>query len=371
MSDLQSSLLIIGAVVVIGVIGYNWLQQWLLRRKLERSFGDKPADVLLHEARSEAPPPRIEPQLQGGAQDVDEPPQSTTPVKAAQASATKAAEDVKLPDVPGFDLLIDFIAGIDAAQPISGAGLAELHTRAGATAKRLRIVGYNAVSSQWEDAPRLSGGRYAHLRIALQLLNRKGVVDVATLTAIMEAVRECAARFDACAHCPDVEAAAMSARELDRDCSEVDISIGMNVVPAPGETFAGTRIRTSAEKAGFKLEPQGVFHYRDSARRTLFTLVNHEPAPFLAEQIKQLTTSGITLLLDVPRVSDGHTAIELMVRTGALLADELGGTLVDDNGVTLNDKSVRAIDQQLTTLHAKLDARGIPAGSERALRLFS
>lgn len=370
MSELQRALLIIGAIVVISVIAYNWVQQWLLRRRLERSFGDKPADVLLHEPRSDPPSTRIEPQLQDAAHDSEvQPP--VTAVKPEVASAAAVADGAKLPDVPGFDPLIDFIAGIDAAQPISGAGLAELHTRAGATAKRLRIVGYNTVSSLWEDAPRLSGGRYAHLRVALQLLNRKGVVDVATLSVISEAVHECAARFDASAHCPDAQVAMASARELDRECSEVDISIGMNVVPAAGAAFAGTRIRASAEKGGFKLEPQGVFHYRDSARRTLFTLVNHEPAPFVAEQMKQLTTSGITLLLDVPRVSDGHTAIELMLRTGAMLAEELGGTLVDDNGVALNDKSVRAIDQQLTTLHAKLDALGIPAGSERALRLFS
>ena len=35
----------------------------------------------------------------------------------------------------------------------------------------------------------------------------------------------------------------------------------------------------------------------------------HEPAPFLPEQIKQLTTDGITLLLDVPRVADGHVLV--------------------------------------------------------------
>lgn len=369
MSDLQRALLIIGAVVVICVIGYNWLQQWLLRRKLERSFGEKPADVLLHEPLSQAPTPRIEPQLQGASHDTDAALRSM-PLTLEGTSAA-AADTVKLPDVPGFDPLIDFITGIDAAEPISGAGLAELHTRVGAGGKRLRIVGYNTVSSQWEDAPRLSGGRYAHLRIAVQLLDRKGVVDVDTLSAIAQAVRECAADFGASVSCPNVDAAVMAARELDNECSEIDISIGMNVAPPSGATFAGTRIRASAEKVGFKLEPSGVFHYRDSARRTLFTLVNQEPAPFLAEQIKQLSTSGVTLLLDVPRVSDGHTALELMLRTGRMLAGDLGGTLVDDNRTPLNDNSVRAIDQQLATTHARMQARGIPAGGERALRLFS
>ena len=50
---------------------------------------------------------------------------------------------------------------------------------------------------------------------------------------------------------------------------------------------------------------------------------------------------------------------------------ELAGTLVDDNRVPLNDRSVLAIRQQLKSIHAKMEARGMPAGSERALRLFS
>jgi hypothetical protein len=45
--------------------------------------------------------------------------------------------------------------------------------------------------------------------------------------------------------------------------------------------------------------------------------------------------------------------------------------LVDDNRVPLTDNSVRAIQQQLKAIHAKMEARGMPAGSERALRLFS
>jgi FtsZ-interacting cell division protein ZipA len=114
-----------------------------------------------------------------------------------------------------------------------------------------------------------------------------------------------------------------------------------------------------------------VFHYRDESRQTLFTLDNHEPAPFLPEQIKHLSTGGVTLLLDVPRVADGQAALELMLALGVQLAQELGGTLVDDNRVPLNDNAVRAIQQQLQSIHARMEARGLPAGSERALRLFS
>jgi FtsZ-interacting cell division protein ZipA len=371
MSDLQVSLLIIGAVVVGGVTAFNWFQQWRLRRKLEDAFGDRPEDVLLREEAPRAPAARVEPQLSAVRGTDENPVASVAAHPDAPADAVRSEALSALPEVAGFDPTIDYITAIDAAEPISAAGLAELHTRAAAAGKRFRVMGYNEDLHDWEEAGRLSGGRYAHLRLAVQLLSRKGIVDTAALTTICDAVRECAARFSASAHCPDVHTAAVAARDLDAYCADVDIAIGVNVVPPEGQTFPGIRIRTLAESVGFKLEPDGVFHYRDSMRNTLFTLDNHEPAPFLPEQIKHLTTSGVTLLLDVPRVADGYTALEIMLKTGKALAEGLGGTLVDDNRVPLSDNSVRAIQHQLKSIHAKMQERGMAPGSERALRLFS
>jgi FtsZ-interacting cell division protein ZipA len=151
----------------------------------------------------------------------------------------------------------------------------------------------------------------------------------------------------------------------------VDVSIGVNVVSGAGSTFAGSRIRALAEAAGLKLESDGLFHYRDERQQTLFTLDNQEPAPFVPEQMKQLNTSGVTLVLDVPRVADGRAALELMLKTGAQLAANLDGALVDDNRVALSEKAVSAIEQQLTSIHSRMEAQGVRAGGDRALRLFS
>jgi FtsZ-interacting cell division protein ZipA len=375
MSDLQVSLLIIGAIVVGGVTAFNWFQQWRLRRKLEHAFGEKHEDVLLREdaLREQPQPERLEPQIAPAARaETPEPktppalPREIIPVQPDPPPRSAAG----LPPVPGFDPAIDYLVSIDAVEPISAAGLAELHTRAAACGRRFRIAGYNAAVSTWEEAGRLSGGRYAHLRMALQLVNRGGPVESAALTAFCGAAQECAQHFAATASCPDVEASLAKAREVDAFCADVDVAIGINVVASSGK-FSGTRIRSLAEAAGLKLESTGLFHYRDEEGRTLFTLDNHEPQPFLPEQIKHLSTGGMTLLLDVARVAGGHETLETMVDIGRELARELGGMLVDDNRVPLTDNSVRAIQQQLKAIHAKMEARGMPAGSERALRLFS
>jgi hypothetical protein len=371
MSDLQLSLLIIGVIVVGGVGAYNWYQQWRLRRAIEHGIAEKHEDMLARERTPRDVSPRIEPQI-GRREPVgtsDSERTGNVPdamVEAQEASALTAA----VPPVPGFDPAMDYIVSIDAQEPISAAGLAELHTRAAACGRRFRVAGYNENEDTWEEAARLGGGRYAHLKLALQLVNRGGVVDKAALASFCAAARECAERFGARATCPDVDAALATAHELDAFCSDVDIAIGVNIVAADGK-FQGTRIRSLAEAAGFRLEPHGEFHYRDAAHHTLFTLDNHEPAPFLPEQVKQLSTTGVTLLLDVPRVADGSATLERMLKIGGELAQELGGSLVDDNRVPLNDKAVQAIQQQLRQIHGRMEAHGMPPGSERALRLFS
>jgi FtsZ-interacting cell division protein ZipA len=369
MTDLQVSLLVIGAIVIAAVMGYNWFQQWRLKRRLEEASASERADVHVREAAVDPrSPSRVEPQLFDPAPPASGP--AEWPVVPPFEPLERADADTSaLPTAPGFDPEIDFIVGIDGADPISPSALAELHTRAAACGRRFRIAGYDG--EDWQEAGRLSGGRYAHLRMALQLVTRKGAVDAAALAAFCAAAQECAVRSGARAACPDIEGALKRARELDRFCAEVDVAIGVNVIAPEDARFTGPRIKSVAESLAFQLEPDGVFHYTDEARRTLFTLDNQESEPFLPERVKQITTGGVTLVLDVPRVADGAAALDIMLHRGRELAAGLGGTLVDDNRVPLTDRSVRAIREQLVSIHESMEARGTPPGSARALRLFS
>jgi len=53
------------------------------------------------------------------------------------------------------------------------------------------------------------------------------------------------------------------------------------------------------------------------------------------------------------------------------LAAALEGRLVEDNRALLSEAGLARIREQVLTIHAKMDLQGIPAGSPRALRLFS
>jgi len=365
-NDLQFSLLVIGATIIGGVCLYNWVQERSVRKRLDRAFANAHDDALLEGAPESADNGRIEPQLPPAAKGApgaraESGPEGAVAAARASRSSTSAELDPEL----------DFVAEIAAGEPVAPAVLEELLSKVADCGRPVRALGLNPDTGMWEELARGGPARYARLRLGLQLVNRSGSADAAQLSMFCDAARACAGKVAGSAACSDVQEALRTAHELDGFCSSVDVAIGINIVAREDARFPGARIREVAEAAGFMLEPDGAFHFRDARRRTLFVLDNQEPAPFLPGEIKSLATRGITLTLDVPRVADGAGALDRMVDIGRELAVALGGALVDDNRVALSEAGIARIGQQLGSIHAALAARGIAAGGERALRLFS
>jgi hypothetical protein len=226
--------------------------------------------------------PRVEPKLH-----------AAPPLKARDAAAAPAEAQV--------DPVIDYVVEVSTPHPQDGSDLRrELLELSAGWRKTVLVTGYDTASGEWR--PAANGSEFPQLRFALQMSNRAGCIDQAQLTAFRDAVLKWAETAQADAKCPDVTEAHAMAVELDRFCADVDIAIGVNVVSSDGNPFPGTKIRALAEAGGLKLEPEGVFYARNADGDTLFTLDNHEPMPFVPEQMKSLTTSGLTFLLDVPRV---------------------------------------------------------------------
>jgi hypothetical protein len=372
MSDLQISLVVIGAVVVGAVYLYNWLQERRYRRRLRQVFGHAPDDVLLRSGiESVHADGRLEPQLEGSPRPAPTSPEEGEHRLPVPAAASGPVAPRGAPAVSSFDTVLDYVVEIESDTPVADSVIGELTSKIAACGKPSRAAGFNTESGDWEDLARSAGARYARLKLALQLVNRSGPVNAAQLATFCDAVKGCADKIPARVTCPDTQAALKAARDLDAFCGDVDVAIGVNIIAEEDGAFSGTKIRGLAEAAGLKLEPDGVFHCRDERRHTLFTLDNHEPAPFLPEQIKSLSTRGITLLLDVPRVANGIAVLERMLEIARSFATAVGGRLVDDNRVALSDAGVSRIKEQLRSIHAAMEMRGIPAGGARALRLFS
>ena len=368
MSDLQISLLGIGIVVIGGVLLYNWYQARRLRRRLGEAFSETHQDVLLDErtAGRTGGAARTEPQLAAD--------QETGLSKQPQSSPS-AASAKGVPEPPlamaGIDERIDCVATLTSDTPLTVAQVSELLSGVAACGRTWRGAGFNAATGKWEEINRAVTAQYAQLRLALQMANRGGAISPVQLGAFCDAIHAAAARTAATAQCPDTDSVLRAAQELDLFCADVDVAIGVNVIAAEGETFPGARVRALVEGEGFALEPDGVFHLENEQSQTLLTLSNQEALAFLPEAINGMTTRGLTLLLDVPRVAAAEQALQRMFELGKSLSVTLKGRLVDDNRATLTAASMEHIRQQLKDIHFAMNERGIAPGSVRALRLFS
>lgn len=359
MSDLQIGLLILGAFIVTGVVAFNWWQERQFRRRAELGVRRPDVDILLEAGAGASgrgrEQPRIEPQFE-----------------AHQSASRQPAVAGTGNERPGAapDSAIDYIAELRAGEVIPAPAIKALETAFAAVGRRVKLSGYDYHARTWEPVTEPDHW-YTSLRLSLQLVDRDGPVTQEQLNTVASLTREHAQRISAIAELPEIEVALQKAAELDEFCSDVDVIVGINVIAQTGQLFNGTQIKAIAEANGMQLQSRGVFVCHDEDGKLLFTLDNQDSRPFRAEHLRQLTTPGITFLLDVPRTLDGLKVFDRLVATSTQFAKSLDGMLADDNRVALNDVGLDKIRNQLRAIYSKMEHRGIPAGSAAAQRLFS
>ena len=168
------------------------------------------------------------------------------------------------------------------------------------------------------------------VQAALQLVSRDGVASEAELLEFRAAVETLAAKIGATIAAPEMREALEGARELDRACAEADIQVALHV--------AGIAPPAGIDASVFRVESR---------------------------------EDGVTLSLDLGRTRDPARAYEAMARTALELAAAGGGRVVDDNGLTLDERALATIGAQLEAMRRMLAERGIEPGSPLALRVFS
>ena len=359
MSDLQLSLLVIGILIVVATYFFNRLQERKYRRKSESAFENDMQDVLLGPQGSASPvDDRVEPQLREPViEDKDNALEKPLPV-ADRAPAVLDSE-------------ILFIAEMSRAEAFPPDVIRTLLKYLLEFGRRITCLGYREKNASWEKLEEAAEPRYIRIKIGLQLADRSGFVNESQLALFCDMLQGLAENTGAAIQFPERRTALGNAAELDKFCAEVDISIGLNVIAQEGQTFQGTKLRALSEAAGLKLQDDGAFHCFNEHGDSLFTLSCHEAVSFTPEQIKNLSVSGVTFLLDVPRVASGIRVFDQMLACARQFAASLNGILVDDNRIPLNDSGIEKIRQQLRAVYTAMERRNISAGSVRALRLFS
>lgn len=378
MSELQINLIVIGIVIIGGVVFYNWMQQRRYQRNTEKVFHNKYEDVLL-EAEKISDTERVEPQLN---KDIKEDLKVEPTIKEKQTAekdnkpelkSLNTASETAKPVKVYSNGVVDYVVSIQPGDPVTFSNLTEILQRKFDFGKPVRWFGQKNTGAFWEEITTESDSKknYYGVRACLQLADRSGPVSEVSLSEFRDMVQSFAESINAVAEAPDIKEAYSRAVLLDQFCAEVDVMIGINVISKDGGAFTGTKIRALAEASGFKLEGGGAFNFREGSDDEIkFTLNNYESTPFLPDNIRTLTTNGVTFLLDVPRIKHGERVFDQMTHLSRIFATTLGGIMVDDNRVPLSDSGIDKIKLKLSGIQTVMKSKDFPAGGEIAQRLF-
>ncbi|HRO36385.1 cell division protein ZipA C-terminal FtsZ-binding domain-containing protein [Thauera sp.] len=357
-SELQIALIGAGIAAVVLVVGYNKWQERRHRREAERAFKSDHRDVLLEPREEPSAGERREPGI-GGADD--------EPRRFSEAPVKRSAPELPRLLDPRADCVIRLetiealeVGRIWAIQAEQLAGLG----------KPVYWFGFNDAENVWQPIGPDSTGACHWFCAALQLVNRQGSIGETDFMRFSGGVQRVAdALMSLPPALPPRGETLRNATELDRFCADVDVQIGINVVSRDGQ-FEGRAIHAVAEKHGLRLGSDGAYHMVDG-EHSVFTVANLESGRFSPESLKGLVTRGLTLVIDVPRVSNGGAAFDRMMRMATTLAGELGGDVVDDNRAPFGAEAAAIIRSQIGQFQIRMADHDIPAGSPLALRLFS
>jgi len=343
MSEFQLSLLSIGVVVIVAVYAYGRWQQWRYQRSV-----NKPE---VAEVRELVRPPVV----------------SETPTDSEQTHfipASNADTDEKL------DERTDYIVHFILKFPLTAQALDGFWARRFDYGKTVQAIGCNAATGAWERV--IPEGRlsYSEFKIGLQLVDRSGAISDTRLADFRELLGEIGRKLEADLTLPMVDNAMLRARELDKFCAEVDQIVGINIVPNNERILFASELANTLQTVGMSLQADGTFHQIDEAGATLFTLSSADGAPFQHHTLDQMHVGNLTLLLDIPRVSDPVIHFDEMTMLAMEVAAILRANLVDDQRVILSKGAIEKMRAQIESVQQRMLAGGVIAGSETALRLF-
>jgi FtsZ-interacting cell division protein ZipA len=376
MNPLFLGLLIAGVVLVIGVVLINWLQERRVRRRIDNAFR-KPENTASNADRVE-PMLHAEEDSSDSTSTIDTAGMAPDDVQTAgteQADMRAAMQTVRAAPsrversalAPDPD--IECVVMLRPAQPVPTIALASALSTP--MSRPVRWLGRRGPGFPWQVLDTATAGPWQEIAACMLIANRSGAATRADIETFLRVAGQIAAGLPAACELPDVVAEVARAEALDRFCADLDVQIGLTILKNDLGQILGTRLRGVAEATGFRLTSAGQFEYvQDETGTTLYALQNYKQEPFTPEGLRMMTTPGVVLLLDVPRVADPVRAFDQMRLVAKRMTQTLEGVLVDDNRRPLNDASLAAIRAQVQTAAAALSEAHIDPGGPRAVRLF-
>ncbi len=272
---------------------------------------------------------------------------------------------------PPLDALIDALVPLVLDAPVAGElVLAHLPATRRAGAKPFAIEGLDADAGSWE--PPQPGRRYTELQAGVQLANRSGPLNEIEYSEFVQQVQGFADALGAAPDFPDMLDVVARARELDAFANPRDAQLALTL-RSDAVAWSVGFLQQCVARHGFVAGPlpgRWVLPADDETAPPVLSLVFDAQAA-LAEDPAKAAVRECQLCLDVPQTPAATEPFGAWHRLARKLADDLAASVVDDYGEPITVHAFAAIGKELDQLYAQLDARGLPAGSTAARRLFS
>lgn len=138
---------------------------------------------------------------------------------------------------------------------------------------------------------------------------------------------------------------------LGLDAQSTPVILTLNIKAPEGEAFAGDALSSLLRDVGMYFGELNIFHYeieKEGDYFPVFSLASaFEPGYFDMDNIHEYATPGLSLFMEATRQDAPREIFDLMLNTGKVLADKLGGVLCDDQWQPL---SLNAIDKYYAKL---------------------
>jgi len=367
-------LLAAGAVLVVSVLIYNWVQARRLRDRGAAANLDVDARVARDAGHG-----RAEPVFEAHGESDAAVPESAAINRSSEASGVEGAGEGAASFVLPRKLTVRTgregiapDADVVWLTPSTPAPTSALAQSLGARcAKPTRWLGRSGSDPHWRAIDGAAGGPWQEIAACMLLADRNGAASRDDLEGFLRLVDSAAGALHAECVWPDERDEAKRAEALDRLCADLDVQIGLTLLKGEANQIAGTRLRGVAEASGFRLSASGQFEYvHEETGAMLYSLQNLREEPFTVESLRAASVPGVVLLLDVPRVPEPVKAFDQMRLLAKRLSQTLEATLVDDNHRPVDDAALAAIRAQVQATAAALREAHIEPGGQRALRLF-
>lgn len=340
MSDLQIGLILLGVVLILVVVIFNWWQDRRVRQKMQEHFPERELDPLMGAGSG------------------------TTVRREPGFGLREPIQELAADDPDEVDPTTEMVIDISFAQPVPTSSLYP-------AIQSLHKVGNKPVRI---FAEREGGGHrsrlrpdeaYVSMQLAVLLANRSGPLTDIEWSQLWTFAQSLVERFDGSIEAPEQDKVVRRARELDDVCAGLDAQVGL-ALRLPG-TLPVPEITRVLKEVGFL--PYGrQLAWMSDAGMPRFTALFDGVA---VQDVQSAGVDRIDLLLDLPNSPADEQAFSRMASVGRDLAGRLNAQLLDDQGHPVPDGADHAVDKQLLELYTRLGESGFDAGDERTVRVFS